>query len=288
MTFAEIRTAVHDGWEFVWPPIAILAVEAGVCAFVAPTLWRRWAAATTTIPLAATAESLRAVAEPYGLTAIVPLVAIVAILLALYLVNRITSGVGNLIPPQVTYSLDIVLARVTTTTALARFWAATPYARDLQDIVEIIQARLSAATQPEIANAGKYWTETSGRAYQAMNVAKLVMMTALVVGGMELVTAETAGAVVRAFAVMLLAVVVGALALIVRLYALEQEWYARVSAFETLLNLEQSSLTKQTALPDELLHLYDTVRQKRGWWHLRVPTFPYVRWVRDRLFRNLI
>src|SRR5688572_3657760 len=104
MNFAEIKAAVRDLWEFVWPPIVLLIVLVLLARFVAPLRAGRLRERLGGVVDREKIAALRAAAEQMGVATALPIATLFVLIFILYITSTTVITFGSMLPPSITTS----------------------------------------------------------------------------------------------------------------------------------------------------------------------------------------
>lgn len=111
MKFSDITAAVHDAWQFSWPPVVACLVAYYIVAFLYPAGLRAAIGRVRSVLSASrgSVSDLREAIQPFGLTTLIPFVALVFVIAFLYLMNMAAMGWSSELPPYLSYRPDRLL-----------------------------------------------------------------------------------------------------------------------------------------------------------------------------------
>jgi hypothetical protein len=111
---ANVRTTVHNLWRTFVPSAVFFAIYVGIFAILVGSDLFQYAAERLTVAGALVDSSeMQQRLKALGLLTLLPLIAVFMLALLLYLFDRITLGVGNILPPHV-FWVGTLLAQVDT------------------------------------------------------------------------------------------------------------------------------------------------------------------------------
>lgn len=277
MKFSDLRDAVHDMWEFVWPPVVSLSLFVALATYVAPNQVRSLSAGFPSFSIVGREiRGLRVVLKDLSLDAVLPLAGAFAVVFILYLTRRLIISLGAFVPPSIGYRTDVLLTRTATDQQLTRFWAAVPNALDLSDVHRALEQRVHTEKCERLLP--DYWQKRAGARYQMFGVCKLLLLWVVLCACVERTVMSTERATVAVLVLFMLA----AGLLLLYLYALEQDSYIRVIAYQTVLASAQPVDNEPKALSATQAAQVLDARERDSWWAFSVPPVNYVRWLRYR------
>jgi hypothetical protein len=113
LDFGQVTKAVHDAWEFAWPPV-VTCVAVYCCGrTVNPRGTDRILEESfdELTRLAVKVDSLRSLLDSYGLTKLIPIVSVIGVVLFLYLINSVILVAVSKLPPKLSFHPDRLLWR---------------------------------------------------------------------------------------------------------------------------------------------------------------------------------
>src|SRR5688500_12284669 len=108
MKFSEVTAAIHEAWQFCWPPLLALALAYWVASFVYPVgVTRLLRAMRLTLDhYGSVWGQIRDAIQPFGLTPLVPFIGFVAFIASLFIVNMAAVAWTSTMPPYVSFMPD--------------------------------------------------------------------------------------------------------------------------------------------------------------------------------------
>lgn len=156
MKFSEVTSAVHEAWQFAWPPVISGFIAFKIAVFVYPsgTEYLIASSASAARRNADVAENLKATLEPFGLTALIPIISLILVVACLYLVNLVCQVLPSRLPPFVSYRPDVLWSQRATAPEKLLLLRLYPTARDSTAAFTLAyrqQLQRSVHTRPDIA-----------------------------------------------------------------------------------------------------------------------------------------
>ncbi|HEX7155059.1 MAG TPA: hypothetical protein VF618_26520 [Thermoanaerobaculia bacterium] len=278
MNFAEIKAAVRDLWEFVWPPIVLLIVLVLLARFVAPLRVERLRERLGGVIDREKIAALRTAAEQMGVATALPIATLFFLIFILYVTSTTVITFGSMLPPSIATSSEASLARSLGDADVACLWSRYSADGELLHLAELARAEGKVKTTSESLD---YWIDRRDRFGAAFDALKFIALWALVWAFAEGLASRAWGrALIRVLPALVLTLFAVVASIAMYLFASQQIVHARAADLRTLLASAPCTpaVTLSNVQATELAAL-----RRDELWSLESSSFSYARWFMDNI-----
>ncbi len=279
MNFTSLQQAVRDIWGFVFPPVMTVLLLLLIAYLITGS--------RLFVPFKALAaygldlfqnEDSKKLIEFYGVSKLMPVIAVFAIVSALYISMVGVRLIGSVLPVSPTYNPDALFISIDNSDLLARIWSKFPTVPSLSNLRTIIQERSYKAEKeldkPFLGIAN--WESTARSHTTSLHTTKFLVLWALVC----LVAAVALGtpfwvAFVRTIGIGILLFATAIYFTLQFFYATEQLAHAQLNAVDALVSSaqqQQSNPSSEETLEKFRKLVSEEKERRRGeaWWNIMV------------------
>lgn len=283
MSFQNIQGAVHQAWEFAWPPVVLLLIMIIIFFWIAPAAAIRGRTVLVNAITTDKVRKTRAHLRLWGLSKLLPIMAAFGILFLLYFVNRSVRSMGDLLPPKIVHTPSSLVARYGDPRMLGCVASRYSYSEEGR---RRLPSGVFQKVSRDILGVGegsikfRHWKDKENRAIATWDVAKFLFLWAILC----MVIQRLARGPLRWHTLFISSVVLTLVAsgsLVNYVYALQQRYYQQLYAaeakFMTAKECKEYLLTKED---EEALNIYRKNSSDARWWWLSmesaVTQFPWI------------
>jgi len=282
MQFSDITGAIHDAWTFLWPPFLMILIAFLCSKLINPEgtntaltlVWESLKGAADKF------EAIRKVFDVYGLSKLVPLTSLVAVISLLYLLNGPITIFSSKLPPHFSYIPSVIVER-SGNDELLLLLRKYPTSDSVGQAYSFAQDEL--LSQPSYKH-NKY--DRVQLHYKIQNFIKFAIICLIFFSILHLAHGAGVFSVFTRFiAGFVLIAGIWVIALVPLLYNQEQSFYDDWRKIQISLQHEATDLLKEPASEEELGILDRTTRGER-WWRLHFIDTGMIEWARRNLIGN--
>ena len=274
MDFSDIRTTIHDVWNFCWPPVLAVVVLLAVLRFVHPPTSRLVPSFLGFLhERADTVTRLRELLEPYGLSRMVPAILLIVVIAVLFLVNQIALGAASKLPPYVSYQPDVLLASRMRDNDKLLLFRRYPTAEHLNAAYHMALKEF-AAKPSECTHSG---TPPYHRLHTFTKFAAICVLLGIVLGWRD----HSFAALLRGLILLLLLAALWLITFVGLLYQTEQDFSREWARVRLSLQVDANVQLIDPVTDDEFQKLVEPVYGR--WWRIYLFDPYQVSWIKRTL-----
>ncbi len=158
MGFAEIRKTVEDAWNFCWPPLVAIVIALVILRLVYPGSNDLVQAAMNALRNGSNSVNrLRGLLAPYGLSKLIPLLLLIALTAALFIINNVLLGGAAKLPPYLSLQPEVLLQDRMRDEEKLLLFRTHPTAENLNAAYSMALEDLGERREPRYSGAGAYY-----------------------------------------------------------------------------------------------------------------------------------
>lgn len=290
MIISDIQQSVIDLWRFLVPPISILLSMSAITYFIwGHSLVNRLQGLVPQLHYIENPKIERAL-KFYGLDKLMPLITLFIIIFILHASLTVFYGIGQILPPHLSYDPNELILKISDNDRLARIWAAYPNIKDLSNLRLLIEQKTELEENESLRRLWgiEYWKEEMSSNSNGFRAIKFLILWAV----FSLLLSQKLGQVrpypwARFLKVLLILIIIGIFFIASFFYAVEQSVHAELNGIEVKIGV-----TTENAKEDwknSIEQFKQKVQDEREfrasgyWWYIRFMDDDFYKWI----YRNI-
>jgi hypothetical protein len=265
MQFSDITRSVQDAWEFAWPPLVLCVGFYSISRYfneeATSDLLRSLAAVIK--DYGTKLDGVRTVLEPYGLTKLVPIISIVAVIGLMYLINGPLTIAASNLPPYISYQPDRLITQNLSEQERILLVRRYPTTRSLNEAYYLaLEGARSEMKEHARSNRAELWYQTQTFLKFALGAALIVLVLSIKAG------MPTVGQLWKFFNLSLIVSGFWVVSLTGLLYQQEQQFHDEWRPIKLGLQKDAASVLSAPVTDEERMKI--KLESDQRWWRVYV------------------
>ena len=298
MDFSGLVTAVHEFWNFIWPPVICLVILLAIMRYLAnDTLKSIWDRVARSRPTSAAQRSAYKTLKRFGLDKLLPIAAAFCLLFLMDVARTTVLGVGQALTPTISYRDNVWFAQHSNNEDVRCLWS---YYGDEPSLAQFGGEIRQTLSEEKVVNKGasllgdvNHWEVRDGSSHVALSACTFFATWAIFWAAVEIFrtrkTPHPERRLVRRLAgCLIVLMVVGGFFFYRQIWAADQVEYSRIAAVKVFL-AQKSARPPCSGMTEAQQKAFDNVveREKsamrnagqRRWWEVGGSTAHKIGWV---------